>query len=340
MQATGLWGHSVLLAHGAPLRPRRPRRFIPNANQEEPRRTLRARGLLFQQHNSRPLPATKGCLSLCRTLPSREEADEDTVRIQLLGGNLAGHNNITFVQVALGNCRDPSVGYSRRYDTRLKPLVRIEHPNSPRLQALTTIFARAGLTICRLSSGVTLAASLRSGARFSGCLQIGLCLSALLVLLISLLLIRLEAQRGIRHSQHIFCVGDRNCDIRSHARQEFLILVRSINDRRIGHHVLQLLGVQPYLRYPTAKCLTRVSINREGRRDAFMDLAHISLVYRGKHLHIAQVVRNDEQSRRLQTCCDSLTDINVPRYYHSIYRRSYDCVTKIDLSLIDATSSH
>ena len=87
-----------------------------------------------------------------------------------------------------------------------------------------------------------------------------------------------EAQRCVGNSQHILCVGHANTDVCSHSRQKFLSAVCRIDHRRICHDVLLLLRVQPDLRYPAGKGIARVSVNREGRGQAFANLADIGLI--------------------------------------------------------------
>ena len=49
---------------------------------------------------------------------------------------------------------------------------------------------------------------------------------------------RPEAQRGVRHAQHVGALRDLDVDVRRHARLQLQLGVRHVDDRRVGHDVL------------------------------------------------------------------------------------------------------
>ena len=182
------------------------------------------------------------------------------------------------------------------------------------------------ILIVRLPRLLPILRALRLAALRLAALRLALSLALLAalfhLLLQSLLLffrkVRPEAQCGVGNRHYILNPRDRDSDIRCHAWAQFQIRVWNIDDRAVGHYVLQRLRVEPELRYVARKGLARISVNYEVCLDALFDLPNVCFINRSEHLHLCQVVGYREKSRRLKARGNGLAHVNIARYDNAV----------------------
>ncbi len=142
---------------------------------------------------------------------------------------------------------------------------------------------------------------------------------------------RTEAQRAVRHLQHRFAAVGRDAHISRHARQQFAAFVVGREDRDVGHDVLHVLrGLAHALHFADERpARERV----DGERGALADAnpAHVRFVDRGLDLHVAQVLGNDEEFRRLQAGRDGLPDVDRALDHDAVHRRPDLRARQVDL---------
>jgi hypothetical protein len=122
---------------------------------------------------------------------------------------------------------------------------------------------------------------------------------------------RPESQRRIGHPKNFCAPGDFDIDVCGHPGLELESRIRHIDDGRVRHDVLLDDRLQPHLRDRAVEIVGGVGVHAEGDMLPRTNAADIGLVEVGDDLHLRQVSRENEQSRRLHAGGDRLPDVDV-----------------------------
>ena len=144
-----------------------------------------------------------------------------------------------------------------------------------------------------------------------------------------------ETQRRVGHAGHVAPPRDLNLQVRRHARLQLQVVVRDVDDRSVGRHVLDHDRLQPDLLDRALKFFGRVRV--DVKRDALSrpDSPDVGLVDVRVHLHLRQVGGDYEQCRRLHAGSDRLPDVHAALNDDAIDRSRDHRVIEIHLRLIE-----
>ena len=140
-----------------------------------------------------------------------------------------------------------------------------------------------------------------------------------------------EPQRRIRHQQRVLDLLHDDLGGRRHAGpdQQFGIVDRQ--HRLVGDDALHDLGAEADVADAGGKLAVRIGIDAERRLLTDPDLADIGLVDVDLQFHVAQVLGDHEQDRRLQRRGDDLTGIDAALQDDAVDRRADAGLGEVDL---------
>ena len=141
---------------------------------------------------------------------------------------------------------------------------------------------------------------------------------------------RLEAQRGIRHLEHLFAHISDHPHIGGHARQQHQRLIVGRHHRGIGDDVLDIERGLANLGHQAGEGSTRKGINGKSGLLTDAKAADLGLVDRYLDLHVAQVLGDQKQLGRCETDCHSLTRLDRALDDDAVDRCTDDRPTEIN----------
>ena len=146
---------------------------------------------------------------------------------------------------------------------------------------------------------------------------------------------RPEAERRIRHAQHVGALRDFDLHGRRHARLELQLLIGHVDDRGVGRDVLDDDRLQPDLRHGAFEHFRRIRVDVERDVLAGTDAADVRFVDVRVDLHLGQIRGDDEERRRRHARGDGLAHVDAALNHDAVDRRRDHGVVKVDLILID-----
>ena len=131
---------------------------------------------------------------------------------------------------------------------------------------------------------------------------------------------RTEAQRRIRHGEHIArFVGD-EVDARGHARKELTLRVVDGDDHGVVHDVIGRRRLQAHLLHGSVEFTVRQCLNAEVHVLPLFDLRDVALTDLREDLHVRQIVRDHEKLRSREARRDRLPLLNIALDDRSVNR--------------------
>jgi hypothetical protein len=146
---------------------------------------------------------------------------------------------------------------------------------------------------------------------------------------------RTPAQGGVGHLERHVAVVDDDAHVGGHAGQQRHVRVLRRDHHGVADHVLHRLRRLADLADLAVEAAPRESVDREGRGQADAQAAHIGLVDRGFDLHVAQVLRDGEEHRRLQARGDRLPGVDVAQDDRPVHRGADDGALQVHLRLLE-----
>ncbi len=105
------------------------------------------------------------------------------------------------------------------------------------------------------------------------------------------------------------------------------------NDGRVDDDIRHGLRAETHLLHHAFEGAARKRVHGEGHALARLDAADIGLVDIGRDFHLAQIVGDAEQLRRLRRCGDGLAQFDIAQHDDAGHRRADFGILQIDLDL-------
>ena len=145
---------------------------------------------------------------------------------------------------------------------------------------------------------------------------------------------RPEAQRRVRHAQHVVGARDLDAHVGRHARLQLQLRVRHVDHRHVADDVLLDDRLEPHLPDRAGEHLVGIRVDLEA--DLLAGWIRPMSVSSTLALTCMRVrsSRDHEQRRRLHARGDGLPDVDVARDDDAVDRRGDDGVAEVDAVLV------
>jgi hypothetical protein len=143
-----------------------------------------------------------------------------------------------------------------------------------------------------------------------------------------------NAKSGVWNLEDAILLIDEDPHVGRHAGEQFELGIRRGDDHVIGHHILYDLRGRAHLHDLALKGSAREGIYGEGHRLGHAHAADICLVDVRVHLHVRQILSDQEERRCLQARGHGLSHIHISRHHDTVHGRPDDRVIEVDLGLL------
>ena len=141
-----------------------------------------------------------------------------------------------------------------------------------------------------------------------------------------------KPQRRDRDSQRLCDSAGHDPHCCGHARKQLQIGIRNLHNHVVGDDVLHVDGRLADLRHRSGENHAGIGVHGKVGRLANANRTDVGLIHVGVHLHLGQILRDQEDGGRLKRCRHSLADIHVARDHRAVHRRVNLSVVQIKLA--------